>query len=575
MKKKLITFLLAVAVLSCDKDFTEVPPKGLLNDESLATVEGVDLLLIGAYSMLDGFRFGLSQDYRSSGDNWWFDVVSDDAHKGADNGDQNELYLLEHFNWTTGNPWIKDEWIGPFAGVNRANAVIAQARLVEGADLTRQVAEARFLRGHFNFELQRTFRNIPFLTEDDLLNPNKSNPGPIWAEIEADFQAAIDALPEDQGTQVGRANKWAAKAYMGKVLLYQQKWGAAAAILQDVINNGPYDLNAEYVDNFNIKGENKSESVFAIQFLNDAGESFNGNRGGTLGHPAGGPLNTCCGFYQPSQDLVNAFQTNGSGLPLLDSWNQANVKNDQGLASYVTDANGTVQVDADGNPIPTPFTVHSGPLDPRLDYTVGRRDINFNGWGRNPGTAWIRVQSAGGPYIASKSTYRADEQSAKGNGGAWGQARPGINYNIIRFADVLLMAAEALVETNDLPTALEYVNRVRNRAKNMTYVPTVPGVNPTNYQVEPYPSFPDQTFARKAVRFERRLELGMEGHRLFDLMRWGTLPETINTYFVNEEETIPNINTGALATDDHLVFPIPLDAIDLSRGVLEQNPEWK
>jgi hypothetical protein len=125
MNKRIFAFILALVVLSCNDDFTEVPLKGSLDSKSLATVEGVDLLLIGAYSMLDGFRYGLSQDYRSSGDNWWFDVVSDDAHKGADNGDQNELYLLEHFDWSTGNPWIKDEWIGPFAGVNRANAVLA------------------------------------------------------------------------------------------------------------------------------------------------------------------------------------------------------------------------------------------------------------------------------------------------------------------------------------------------------------------------------------------------------------------------------------------------------------------
>lgn len=574
MNKKIVSFILAVLVLSCNKDFTEITPKGTLNSQSLATEQGVDLLLIGAYSMLDGFRFGLSQDYRSSGDNWWFDVVSDDSHKGADNGDQNELYLLEHYDWSTGNPWIKDEWIGPFAGVNRANAVLAQAKLVEGADLTRQIAEARFLRAHFNFELQRTYRNIPYISEDDLLNPNKPNPGPIWDKIEEDFQWAIDNLPVTQ-EQVARANKWAAKAYMGKVLLYQKKYAAAATALQDVINNGPYGLHEEFVDNFNLKGKNGIESIFAIQFLNDAGESYNGNRGGTLNHPAGGPLNTCCGFNQPSQDLVNSFQTNASGLPLLDTWNQSDVKNDQSVPSYKTNANGTPLLDANGDPIPTDFTVHSGPLDPRLDYTVGRRDIDFNGWGRNPGFAWVRVQSAGGPYISAKNTYRADEPEAKGNGGAWGQARPGINYNVIRYADVLLMAAEALVETDDLATALDYVNQVRNRAKNMTYVPTVTGVNPTNYKVEPYPSFPSKEYARKAVRFERRIELAMEGHRLFELMRWSALETAINSYFVNEERTIPNINTGGQALPKHNVFPIPTDAIDLSGGVLKQNPEWQ
>jgi len=574
MKKIFITFLVVSFALSCDKDFTEIAPKGSLNSQALANEEGVDLLLIGAYSMLDGFRLGLSQDYRSSGDNWWFDVVSDDAHKGATNGDQNEIYLLEHFDWATNNPYIRDEWIGPFAGVNRANAVIALAITIEDVDLTRQIAEARFLRGHFNFELQRTFRNIPFISEEDLNDPNKPNPGPIWDKIEEDFQFAIDNLPETQAER-GRANQWSAKAYLGKVYLYQDKFSEAASLFQDVINNGPYALNPEYVDNFNIKGESGPEAIFSIQFLNDAGDSYNGNRGGALNHPGGGPLNTCCGFYQPSQDLVNAFQTDNSGLPLLDTWNQTDVVNDQGLPSYKTDANGIPIVDADGNPVPTDFTVHAGPLDPRLDYTVGRRDIDFNGFGRNPGTAWVRVQSAGGPYLASKNTYRASELEARSTGGPWGQDRSGINYNIIRYADVLLMAAEALVETGDLPTALDYVNQVRNRAKNTTYVPTVPGINPTNYQIEPYPAFPDQDFARKAVRFERRLELGMEGHRYFDLVRWGILETTINTYFPNEERTIPGINLGIPAQPRHNVFPIPIEAIDLSNNVLQQNPEWQ
>tara|TARA_R110002049_G_scaffold61453_4_gene163706 strand:- start:740 stop:2410 length:1671 start_codon:yes stop_codon:yes gene_type:complete len=556
MKNLFKTFLAILLLFSCNKEFTEIAPKGSLNSDALATEQGVDLLLIGAYSMLDGFRFGLSQDYRSSGDNWWFDVVSDDAHKGATNGDQNELYLLEHYDWATNNPYIRDEWIGPFAAVNRANAVLQQADEIEGVDLTRQIAEARFLRGHFNFELQRTFRNIPFLDKEDLNDPNQPNEGPIWDKIEDDFQFAVDNLPEMQAER-GRANKWAAKAYLGKVLLYQDKFDEALVMFQDVIINGPYGLHNDFVSNFTIAGENGPEAIFAIQFLNDGGDSFNGNRGGALNHPGGGPLNTCCGFYQPTQDLVNAFQTDGSGLPLLDTWNQTDVVNDQGLASEDT------------------FTVHSGPLDPRLDYTVGRRDIDFNGFGRNPGFNWTRVQASGGPYLAAKNTYRVTEPDARSTGGPWGQDRSGINYNVIRYADVLLMAAEALVETGDLVTALNYVNQVRNRAKNSSYVPTVEGVNPTNYDIEPYLDFPNQDFARKAVRFERRLELAMEGHRYFDLARWGILEETINTYFPNEERTIPGIDLGIKALPKHNVFPIPLEAIDLSNGVLTQNPEWQ
>ncbi len=556
MKKIINVFLLLGMLFSCNKEFTEIAPKGSLNSDALANENGVELLLVGAYSMLDGFRFGLSQDYRSSGDNWWFDVVSDDAHKGATNGDQNELYLLEHFDWATNNPYIRDEWIGPFAGVNRANAVLDQAAKIEDVDLTRQIAEARFLRGHFNFELQRTFRNIPFIGVEDLSDPNKPNDGPIWETIEDDFQFAIDNLPNSQN-QVGRANAWTAKTYLAKVYLYQSKFLEAVEVFQDVITNGPYALNPEYVDNFTIAGENGPEAVFSIQFLNDGGDSYNGNRGGALNHPGGGPLGTCCGFFQPSQDLVNAFQTDGSGLPLLETWNQTDVANDMGIASN------------------EPFEVHTGPLDPRLDYTVGRRDIDFNGFGRNPGFDWVRVQAAGGPYISAKNTYRASEPDARSTGGAWGQDRSGINYNVIRYADVLLMAAEALVETGDLETALDYVNRIRERAKNSTPVPGIEGITPTNYVVEPYTTFPSQDFARSAVRFERRLELGMEGHRYFDLVRWGILEETMNTYFPNEERTIPGIDLGLEVLPKHNVFPIPLEAIDLSNGVLIQNPEWQ
>ncbi len=557
MKKIFITLLAVFLLFSCDDEFTNIAPKGSLNSQSLANEQGVDLLLIGAYSMLDGFRFGLDNDFMSSGDNWWFDVVSDDAHKGVTNGDQNELYLLEHYDWATNNPFIKAEWLGLYAGVNRCNAVLAQANIIEEGDLTQQVAEAKFLRAHFNFELQRIFKNVPYIGEEDLGDPNKPNLGPIWDTIEEDFLSAIAVLPEIQG-EVGRANIWAAKAYLGKVYLYQNKYTEAIEMLQDVINNGPFGLSQEYSDNFTIAGENGVEAVFSIQFLNDGADSYNGNRGGALNHPGGGPLGTCCGFYQPSQDLVNAFQTDGSGLPLLDTWNQTDVVNDQGIASS------------------DPFTVHGGPLDPRLDFTVGRRDIDFNGFGKNPGADWVRSQVNGGPYLASKNTYRAMEPDARSIGGPWGQDRAGINYNIIRYADVLLMAAEALVErpSPDLATALNYVNQIRNRAKSSTSIPTVPGVNPTNYSVEPYTSFSNQEFARKAVRFERRIELAMEGHRYFDLARWGVLDATINTYFPIEERTIPGINIGVQAAPKHNTFPIPLEAIDLSNGLLMQNPDW-
>jgi len=565
MKKILLAFSLCFITASCSESFTEVTPKGVISSNSLATKQGVDLLLIGAYSMLDQMRTNITNDYYSTSDKFWYDIMSDDVHKGGDNSDLAPLLQLANHNYETNNAFIFDEWKGLYAGVNRANIVIAQAALVQGADLSVQVAEARFLRAHFNFNLTRSWRNVADISPEDLNNSNKPNEGPLWAKIEEDFKFAIETLPVKQ-TDSGRANKWSAKAYLGKVYLYEKKYAEAAAILQDVVTNGPYALLAEFNDNFGEAGEAKSESVFAIQFQNDAGQSFNGNRS-FLKPLAGGPLNTCCGFYQPTQDLANAFKTDAAGLPLLDSYNQSDIKNDQGLASF----------QADGK-TPTAFTVYEGAVDPRLDFTVGRRDVDWNGFGRFVGMSWVRVQMNGGPYASKKFQYRAWDVAA--NRGQFGQfERPGIHYQIIRYADVLLMAAEALVESGgSLATAMEYVNQVRLRAKNSTYVATIPGVNPTKYVIEPYKTFPNVDYARKAVRFERRLELATEGHRWFDLSRYGAdyYVNTINSFFRNEARTIKGLeNLVSPAMPKHVVLPIPLSAIDLSNNVLKQNPEWQ
>ena len=269
-----------------------------------------------------------------------------------------------------------------------------------------------------------------------------------------------------------------------------------------------------------------------------------------------GPF-SCCGFYQPSQDLVNAYQVDANGLPLLDSFNQTDVTSDYGIESD------------------EPFTPYTGKLDPRLDYTVGRRGIQYNGFGIHPGKNWVRARfvDISGPYTAKKSVYYAGETANMGTG-SWGQQRSGINYHIMRYSDVLLMAAEAAVETGDLAMALDYVNQVRNRAKNMTYVKNEAGTaDAANYSIEPYASFPDQDFARKAVRFERRLELGMEGHRLFDIRRWGNGVQIMNDYFANEARTITSFNGDPRPYEEkHNIFPIPQEAIDLSGNILQQNP---
>ncbi len=543
-------------IFACSDDFTNVPAIGALSDQTLQNETGVDLLLVGAYSTLDGVINNAPGDaWQGTGDNWWLDVISDDAHKGSTDGDQADLYLLEIYDWTSANPYL-NMWNSRYAGVNRANAVIDLISKIEEGDFTAQLAEARFLRGHFNFELQKMFGNVSYISEENFANTefNQPNTGPIWEQIEADFQFAIDNLPPTQA-ELGRASSWAAKAFLAKAHLFQQDYAAASPLFTDVINNGPYSLNPEFVANFSLAGETGTEAVFTVQFATAGSVAWNGNQGGTLNFP--NALGFCCGFYQPTQDLVNAYQTDGTGLPLLDTFNQTDVTNDQELTS------------AD------PFTPHTGPLDPRVDYTAGRRGIDYNGYGINPGQDWVRATDAdiSGPYLPKKNVYQADDSGNFGTG-PWGQQFSGVNYHIMRYADVLLMAAEVAVELNDLPTALTYVNLVRNRAKNMSYVQNEAGTaDAANYQVEPYAAFADQAAARKAVRFERRLELAMEGHRLFDLRRWGVAENVINAYVTNEARTIPNFGQKAGTYMSNMdLLPIPINAIDLSGGVLQQNP---
>ena len=560
--KNLKSFILSISLVmfmtnACNESFTEVPAYGSLSDANLANATGIDLLLTGVYSVLDG-QTNTTGGWGSSGDNWWMDVISDDAHKGSTDGDQADLYDIEVFNWATGNGYWLGLWKAPFSGVNRANSVI---NLINGSDnpddFKVQMAQARFLRAHFNMQLKLKFGNVPNITPETAAAleynlPNSGETALTWAHVEEDFTYAVNNLPSTRSgdyTEPGRPLSHAAKAFLGKVYLHQGKWADALTQLDAVVNSGAYSLNTEYVENFKSTGENSSESIFAIQFAADGGVSNQGNKGGTLNFPGGGPLGTCCGFYQPSQDLVNSFQTYADGLPLLDTWQNSNVGNDYGLN------------DDDA------FTPHTCKLDPRLDYTVGRRGIDFNGYGAMPGKSWIRASfdDISGPYLAKKNFYHKGDDSNTGTGG-WGEQRSGINYHFMRYADVLLMAAEAAIETGNLAKGLDYVNQGRNRAKNMT----VADAGPT-YKVEPYPSFASADFARKAVRHERRIELGMEGHRLFDLRRWGNAKSVMNTYFAKESTVITSFARGQSYQDKHDLFPIPIVAIDESQGVLVQN----
>jgi len=399
--------------------------------------------------------------------------------------------------------------------------------------------------------------NVPYISDANYAASefNQPNSGPIWSQIEADFSAAANNLPASRGgaySEPGRPLASAARAYLGRAQLYQGKWSEALSSLESVISSGDYALNPDYSANFRSSGENSSESIFSIQFASDGGQSPQGNRGGTLNHPIGSMTGgMCCGFYQPTIDLGNAFQTDANGLP-LSNWKTSDIASDYGI--YETE----------------PFTMHTGPLDPRIDYTIGRRGIDLNGFGPMTGKDNIRASftDISGPYVNKKNLYTAGDDANRGTGG-WGEQRTGINYHILRYADVLLMAAEAAVETGALETGRGYVNQVRARAKNGPRADSQP-----NYVIDTYNSaWTDQGAARTAVRHERRVELAMEGHRLFDLRRWGTMVDDLNAYIANEGRTIANFAAKANPVSaKHMALPIPLNAIDSSQGALTQNP---
>ncbi|PIB34319.1 hypothetical protein BFP72_02190 [Reichenbachiella sp. 5M10] len=560
--KKIVTliFLSVVGFYGCKEDFTTTPPKGSLGGDVLQNEEGVDLLLTATYGLLDGFISG--DPWQASGDGWWLDASTDDANKGSHDNDQPDLQSFQMYRWTPSNSYFITKWLAVYGGVDRANSVINLANSIEGSDMTVKIAEARFLRAHFHFELQRLWANVSYISEDLQLDPDQPNSGPIWDQIAEDYQFAVDNLPPTQDTP-GRATSWVAKAFLGKMYMQKGDYTTALPLLTDVIDNGPFGLIAEFKDNFTFASKNSKEAIFSIQFnIGGVANDANGNQAQALVHPSGGPYSSCCGFYTPTQDLANAYKTDAAGLPLLDTFNDSDINNDYGIESG------------------DPFTPYAGNLDPRIDYTIGRRGIDFNGYGVNPGKDWAPEQPEAGPYLGKKGAYKFEEEADSKGAGNWGQQSSALNYNLMRYADLLLLAAECEIEVGSIAKAEEYVNLVRARARDMTYVKEVGGTaDAATYVIDEYPvgTFAAQgaAYAQKAVRHERRLELGMEGHRYYDLRRYGSLIEVMEDFFVNEDRMYGNRFVDVTVEDKNYYLPIPLRAIDLSNGKITQSDDWK
>jgi hypothetical protein len=548
---------------SCKKDFLEPQPYGRYRADQLQSKKGIEGLLVGTYGALDGAGTPGASNWMLGATNWIYgDVVSDDAYKGTDAGDQPQMTEIELWGTQAANTYFNFKWLSLYEGVARANDVIVFADKIPEltADEKKDyIAQARFLRGFYHFEAKRMWNKVPYVDET---TTNYDNQTDIWSKIEADFKFAYDNLTPTQPL-VGKVNKWAAGAMLAKALMYEKKFAEAKAlydviIAEGVTSNGKkYNLQPEYWKNFDIAFENSEEAVFSQQTQASGTVIASAEQSYELAYPYGGVWG-CCGFYQPSQNLVNSYKVDANGLPFLDeSYNSTNLKNDEGI-------------NADGAFAPDNVT----PLDPRLDWSVGRRGIPYYDYGPHPGRSWIRDQLYAGPYSPKKHVAKNSDRGGFTSVSNFRQTAK--NFNIIRFADVLLLAAEAEIEAGSLAKAQEYINRVRARAANPGSL--VAGA-PANYQIKEYLlPFTDQATARIAVRFERRLELAMEGHRFFDLVRWEIADQVLNTYLAVEKTRRSYKQASAGFTKGkNEYYPIPNRIIEIAAkdgNILVQNPGY-
>lgn len=575
--KLLIALAVCIVFAACGDEFLTKTPQAQFSTVGLQTPDGVEGILLGAYNMVDGIGLDGQAPWENDIHNWVFGgIASDNALKGTDAGDQPEQSFIEAYDFNSFNNHIRNKWRGVYKGIARCNDAIVTARAVAELDDARRdqiIAEATFLRGLFHFEAQKMWRSPPYIDDsvydiNDVESTKVPNGGEIWDKIEADFSEAARVLPADQSL-VGRPTSWAAKAFLAKAKMYQgwddngnantAKLQEAKTLLDEIMGSGKYSLVPRYSDNFFVRTVNNAESIWEVQFAVNSASGDNANQGIGLAHPYIAPWG-CCGFYQAPQNLVNAFKTDENGLPLLDTFDDEDV------------------------PYETEYT---GPIDPRVDHTVGRPGILYKEFQIHD-TDFIRDVSYAGPFSSMK---HVGEPEAFGVGG-WGNLTAN-NYRIMRYSMVILWLAEAEVELGNLERARELVNMIRARAANPEdFVPKaiqgedsrqsftiVEDENAANYTIGQYTeAWTDQATARKAVRFESRLEFAMEGHRFFDLQRWGVQAEVLNAYLQSESEHRVYLQGKSFTEGKNEFYPIPTEAIDRSfiegQATLTQDPAY-
>lgn len=568
------TILISLVFVNCSDDFLDHTPRGAISSDLLEHPDRVEDLIIAAYAAMGNDEFNMP--FASM---WmWGSVRSDDAYKGGGGtGDGAEIDQYEQFFASNPRGWRNDNtWTRIYAGVARSNSAIRVLKDIDKEDFPlrdRRIAEMRFIRGHFHFILRTMYKYVPYIhdeipTEDypKVSNRALSN-NEFWDVIAEEFQFAAEHLPPTQN-DVGRPNEFTAKAYLAKVRLFQayeqddqhnvvnvntDRMQEVIDLTDEVLASGKWDLHEDFAMNFIWEYDNGVESVFTIQNSYDDGtDDQRLDTGNGLNYHMA-PEYGCCGFHQPAQNLVNAFKTDENGLPKFDTYNDTEMNE------------------------PEDFQINYS-VDPRLDHTIGvpshpfKYDPDFEyqeGYARTPDTY--------GYYSTMKETQHPDSPNLRQYGPFIGSSK---NQDVIRFAEILLWRAEALIEVGRHQDALPLINQLRERAKNSTdRLKYDNGEYFSNYRIENYQPGDNinwnQETARTALRWETRLELAMEGRRFFDLVRWGIAAETLNKFFAVETSRRPYLNRAEFTKNQHEYLPIPQAQIDFADvNVYVQNPGY-
>ena len=575
MKKLFNIMLMAVAVSgaatmlgSCNDFLDKHQPQGSLSDEQVKTPENAEAMAISAYAI-----FTSAEDINSSFSMWNFDVRSDDAYKGGSGtSDGDVFHQLEVQQGVLTTNWnINDMWVRLYNSISRVNAAIALINET-GSDFKmkeQRLAEMKFLRAYAHFLLKRLYKNIPFVIDENLtyeqyneLSNTQYTNDEGWQLIIDDLMEAYNTLPVSQADK-GRPTKGAAAAFLAKVYLYKayhqddattnRVTSIERADLEKVIEfTNPalfagYDLEADMHNNFRPEEqyENGVESIWAIQYSRNDGSTY-GNLNWSYGLiPPNIPNVTDggCDFYKPSQNLVNAYRTGADGLPLLDTFNDK----DYDMAADNADPRLFLTVGLPG--LPYMFN---------RNYIMDRTSI----WSRSNGLYGYNVSLKQNVDPALIGTYLI-------KGSYWASS---MNRIVFRYADVLLMRAEAYAQLGQTDQAISLVNRLRSRAASGTQmIANYPNTYGVKFYITNYNGSYSKEQAVKIVKMERRLEMGMECERFFDLVRWGDAATVLNKYFAEEIDHCAIYSAAHFTADKDEYLPIPFSQLSASRGHYKQN----